>query len=73
MRLLIASLLLCAACGSGSKSDAAKARDTLTQRQKDSLTAQSALPGARGVGGALNAQDSAAARNRVLDSIAETP
>ena len=73
MRLLLAVLLLTSACGSAGSSDAASARDSLTQRQKDSLTAQSALPGARGVGGALSAQDTAAARNRVLDSIAAAP
>jgi hypothetical protein len=73
MRLLLALLALTAACGGAASSDATRARDTLTQRQKDSLTAQSALPGARGVGGALSAQDTAAARNRALDSIAEAP
>ena len=59
--------------GGAGSSDATSARDSLTQHQKDSLTAQSALPGAKGVGGALSAQDSAAARNRVLDSIATAP
>jgi hypothetical protein len=63
-------LLLLAACGGG---DRTSARDTLTQRQKDSLTAQSELPGARGVQGALNAQDTSAARQRVVDSIANAP
>jgi hypothetical protein len=65
------SLLLLAACGGGT--DRTSGRDTLTQRQKDSLTAQSALPGAQGVQGALNAQDTGAARQRVVDSIANAP
>ncbi len=42
----------------------------LTRRERDSLIARSALPGARGVGGALRAQDSATARIARLDSIA---
>jgi hypothetical protein len=63
-------LLLIAACGGA---DRTSGRDTLTQRQKDSLTAQSALPGAQGVQGALNAQDTSAARQRVVDSIANAP
>jgi hypothetical protein len=70
MRLLVASLILVAACDGGSGAAKQAARDSLTQRQKDSLTAQSALPGAKGVGGALAAQDSQASRNRALDSIA---
>ncbi len=48
-------------------------RDTLTRRQKDSVIAQSAIPGASGVGKALSAQDSGASRNRVVDSIATAP
>jgi hypothetical protein len=64
-------LLLATACTGGSST--ASGRDTLTQRQKDSLTAQSELPGARGVGQALEAQDTAAARSRVVDSIATAP
>jgi hypothetical protein len=47
-------------------------RDTMTQRQKDSVLAQSQLPGARGVGMAMNAADSAKARQAKLDS-AGTP
>jgi hypothetical protein len=68
-------LLLLAACGGASSSSGADstARDTLTRRQKDSITAQSELPGARGVGQALEAQDTAAARNKALDSIANAP
>jgi hypothetical protein len=70
MRILPLFLFV-AACGSGA--ERTSGRDTLTQRQKDSLTAQSELPGARGVQGALSAQDSNAARQRVVDSIANTP
>ena len=44
-------------------------RDTMTQRQRDSVLAQSGLPGAQGVGRALSASDSVRARNAQVDSI----
>jgi hypothetical protein len=43
----------------------------MTQRQRDSVIGQSRLPGAQGVEGALSAADSAAARRRLADSIAQ--
>ncbi len=43
------------------------------QRAVDSTIGASSLPGAGGVQGALRAQDSAAARQRMLDSIAKAP
>jgi hypothetical protein len=76
MRTLPLVLLLATACGSGASSagaDSTAARDTLTRRQKDSITAQSEIPGARGVGQALEAQDTAAARQKTIDSIANAP
>jgi hypothetical protein len=67
-------LLLAAACGGGAPPAADSARaDTLTRRQRDSIIANSELVGARGVQGALNAQDTNAARQRVVDSIANAP
>lgn len=42
-----------------------------TERERDSLLAQSRLPGAVGVKGALKVSDSAAARKARLDSIAQ--
>jgi hypothetical protein len=48
---------------------AANDRDTMTQRQRDSVLAQSGLPGAKGVGKALSAADSIRARNAQLDSV----
>lgn len=48
-------------------------RDTMTQRQKDSVLAQSEIPGSRGVGQALQVSDSAKARQARLDSIANNP
>jgi hypothetical protein len=41
-----------------------------TERERDSLIAQSRLPGAAGVKGALKVSDSAAARRARLDSVA---
>jgi hypothetical protein len=67
--LLAASLCFLIACGSG-KSDQTVNRDTLTQRQKDSILANSKIPGARGVGSAMRAADSVGARVQRSDSLA---
>jgi len=45
-------------------------RDTLTQRQKDSILAQSRIPGAAGVGRAMRAADSTSARIREANALA---
>jgi len=55
-------------CGSG-KADQT-ARDTLTERQKDSILANSKIPNARAVGSAMRAADSTSARVRQGDSVA---
>jgi hypothetical protein len=49
--------------------DAQSAADTLTRRQRDSIISTMPLPGSRGVGRALEAQDDAAERAARLDSI----
>lgn len=64
--LILAAML--AACGTQDK--AANNRDTMTQRQRDSVLSQSGLPGAAGVGLATAASDSARARQAQLDSAA---
>ena len=65
--LLLATL---AACG-GDKSDKqAVNRDTLTQRQKDSILAKSSIPGASNVGRAMRAADSTSAGAHRADSVA---
>ncbi len=71
MRLSLGFLLVLAlvACSSGGKGQASRP-DTLTRRQRDSAIGASNLPGARGVQRAIQAQDSARARNTRLDSIA---
>ena len=56
------------ACGQ-SAGDAASSADTLTRRERDSIIATMPIPGARGVGRALEAQDRARERADALDSI----
>jgi starvation-inducible outer membrane lipoprotein len=63
-----AALASLAACSSKPQK-AANNRDTMTQRQKDSVLAQSGIPGGQGVGKALAAADSAKARQARLDSL----
>lgn len=70
--IVIASVLLVAACG-GKSEEPAPARTKEQQRAVDSTIGASALPGARGVQGAMKAADSAAARNRQLDSLSKLP
>lgn len=58
---LLALLLPLGAC-SIPEPELAVDRDTLTRRQKDSITATLPIPGAGGVGRALRAADAAQAR-----------
>ena len=44
-----------------------------TERERDSVLGASRLPGATGVRGALRVQDTAAAQNARLDSVASQP
>ena len=71
MRLLVTtSLLLSLACGATGEADRhATQGDTMTERQRDSMLAGSRIPGARGVGTAHNAADSASARVQAADTI----
>lgn len=66
-----ASLLLAAACGGGSPDAGPEGADSLTRRQRDSAVAESGLPGAAGVRGAMDAADTARARARRIDSLAQ--
>ena len=63
-------LVLVAGCSSG-QSDSSQTvnRDTLTQRQRDSILAQSKIPGARGVGTAMRVADSTSARAQATDTV----
>ena len=65
--LAIAAAALVASC-SKPQETSANDRDTMTRRQKDSVIAQSSLPGAKGVGMALKTSDSLKARQAALDS-----
>jgi hypothetical protein len=65
-RTLIVGLVLVVACG---RSGGDTSRDTLTQRQHDSILAKSSIPGASAVGRALKAADSTNARMRETDSV----
>ena len=67
-RNVIVLPLVIVLAGCSSPDTAANNRDTMTQRQKDSVLAQSGLPGAQGVGKALIASDSQKARQARLDS-----
>jgi len=68
-RSLIMALALLAACAGGQSAKSAAAGDSLTERQRDSILAQSRIPGASGVGRAMRAADSASARIRATDSV----
>ncbi|HUG41278.1 MAG TPA: hypothetical protein VMM12_12380 [Longimicrobiales bacterium] len=69
-RLLpVLCLAALAACSGGQPDEAAVRRDSMTQRQRDSIIGESGLPGARGVRGALDASDAAAARAAAHDTL----
>ena len=61
---------LAAACGGGSSGSGARVnRDTLSERQRDSILSKSSIPGASGVGRAMSAADSASARSQAADTV----
>ncbi len=68
LRALLLSTLLISACGKSGANDAAR-RDTLTERQHDSILARSQIPGAKAVGRAMTAADSMSARVRASDTV----
>ena len=68
-----ASGIIGAACGKKEEAPKAPPRTAAEQRKIDSTIGASKLPGAHGVQGAMKAADSAAARQKVLDSIAKAP
>ena len=59
--------------GTACSSDTDQPKRPATERERDSVLGASRLPGATGVRGALRAQDSAAAQNSRLDSVASQP
>ena len=70
LSLLVVSIYCLAACGGSDKSSQTVNRDTLTERQKDSILAGSKIPGARGVGSAMRAADSTNAKILQTDTVA---
>jgi hypothetical protein len=73
MRNLVRSItilsILAVACSTGSNSSSKVNRDTLTERQKDSILAKSSIPGASAVGKAMNAADTTSARVTASDTV----
>ncbi len=67
--ILALSLLLAACPGPNAEARQANDRDTMTVRQRDSVTATLSIPGARGVGGAIDAVDKANARAAQHDAL----
>jgi hypothetical protein len=67
LRLFFVALpfALLASCSS---TETGNRRDTMSQRQKDSVLGQSGLPGAQGVTKAMRAADSAKARQAQIDT-----
>jgi hypothetical protein len=65
--------LSAAACGGGGDQSGGRRAggDTLTQRQRDSMLSKSSIPGASGVGRAMNAADSTSARVQAADTIGQ--
>jgi len=60
------SLLLIAACGQGTKTSTGR-----TERETDSVIANSKVPNAKAVGSAMRVADSASARNAALDTVGQ--
>jgi len=65
---LMLCCLVIVACGKSGSNNAAR-RDTLTERQHDSILARSQIPGAKAVGRAMTAADSMSARVRASDTV----
>ena len=68
-RLLVLTAILVAGGCSIPEPELAVDRDTLTRRQKDSITATLPLPGAGGVARALRASDDAQERADALERL----
>ena len=69
--VVIVLMLGCGGGGGGGRGGGGKsgARDTLTERQRDSILAKSSIPGAGGIGSAMRVADSTNARIRATDSV----
>jgi hypothetical protein len=72
LRLVLCLLVLAGACTAKKKSTANN-RDTMTQRQKDSVFGASGVPGASAIGKAQAAADSLNAQRKRADSAMAKP
>ena len=66
---LVLALMLAACKERGSNSAGGSTTEEPTQRQRDSILAQSSIPGARGVGSAMRAADATSAGIRAADTV----
>ena len=71
--LTLGTFFLVLVVGCSSEQAANQPQDVQAQRTRDSTIAESNLPGAAGVRGALKAADEAAARKAQIDSIGQSP
>ena len=71
IRLLasIGAMVLLGACAEEPKKTTINNRDTMTQRQKDSVLSTTGIPGASNISKAQRAADSLSAQSRALDTI----
>ena len=71
IHVLLGVTVLALACGTGDASKQSNAinRDTLTERQRDSVLGQSRIPGASGVAKAMRVADSTSAQVHSTDTI----
>lgn len=73
MRTIVVGLFVVLSVGCTSEQATNQPQDAQSQRTRDSTIAESRLPGAAGVRGALKAADAAAARKAQIDSAGQTP
>lgn len=73
MKLPLAIAALVLATGCSAKKTEGNNRDTMTQRQKDSVFAQSGVPGATAITQAQKAADSLNAQRKRADSASAKP
>jgi len=68
MRRILAccSLLVLSACGQGTKASTGR-----TERETDSVIANSKVPNARAVGSAMRVADTVSAQNRAVDTVGQ--
>lgn len=67
--MVVAGLVVLVACGGGQSNANKVNRDTLTERQSDSILAKSSIPGASAVDKAMKAADTTSSRVRGSDSV----